>query len=110
MREASGEAERGERYARDNRDLTLGEQVLRNPLIRDLSIQGLNPFKLSELQSVLGLREFYKLLPDVDLKECYFEGAWEFRKDEFVLANWREMSVEEMKEKVREAHPDIGGR
>ena len=29
-----------ERYARDNRDLTLGEQVLRNPLIRDLSIQG----------------------------------------------------------------------
>jgi len=42
---------------------------------------------------VLGLREFYKLLPDVDLKECYFEGAWGFRKDEFVLANWREMSV-----------------
>ena len=40
-----------------------GEQVLRNPLSRDLSIQDLNPFKLSELQSVLGLREFYKLLP-----------------------------------------------
>ena len=39
-----------ERDARDNRDLTLGEQVLRNPLIRDLSIQGLNPFKLSDLQ------------------------------------------------------------
>ena len=80
-----------------------GEQVLRNPLIRDLSLQGLNPYKLSDLQSVLGLREFYKLLPDVDLKECYFEGAWGFQKDEFVLANWREMSVGEMKRKVREA-------
>ena len=49
-----------ERYARD---LTLGEQVIRNPMIRDLSIQELNPYKLSDLQSVLGLREFYKLLP-----------------------------------------------
>ena len=98
------------RYARDDRDLTLGEQVLRNPLIRDLSIQGLNPFKLSELQSVLGLREFYKLLPDFDLKECYFEGAWGFRKDEFELANWREMSVEDMKLRVTQAHPWIGDR
>jgi len=49
------------RDARDDRDLTLGEQVIRNPLIRDLSLQGLTPFKLSELRSVLGLREFYKL-------------------------------------------------
>jgi hypothetical protein len=101
---------RARRDARDERYLTLGEQVLRNPLIRDLSIRGLNPYKLSELQSVLGLREFYKLLPDVDLKECYFEGAWGFRKDAFVLANWREMSVEEIKEEVRQAHPEIGGR
>ena len=101
---------RARRDARDDRDLTLGEQVLRNPLIRDLSIRGLNPFKLSELQSVLGLREFYKLLPDVDLKECYFEGAWGVRKDEFVLANWQEMSVREMKWEVRCAHPEIGGR
>jgi hypothetical protein len=99
-----------ERYARDNRDLTLGEQVIRNRLIRDLSIQELNPFKLSELQSVLGLREFYNLLPDVDLKECYFEGAWGFQKKEFALVNWREMSVEAMKEKVRGAHPEIGVR
>jgi len=98
-----------ERYARDDRDLTLGEQVLRNPLIRDLSIQGLNPFKLSDLQSVLGLREFYRLLPDVDLKECYFEGAWRFRKDEFVLANWREMDIdiEDMKHEVKWAHPEL---
>ena len=99
---------RARRDARDNRDLTLGEQVLRNPLIRDLSIRGLNPFKLSELQHILNLRGFYKLLPDVDLKECYFEGACGFQKDDFVLANWREMSVEEMKEKVRDAHPKVG--
>ena len=37
-------------YARDNRYLAQGEQVLKNPLIRDISIQG------------LGLREFYKLV------------------------------------------------
>jgi hypothetical protein len=101
---------RARRDARDDRDLTLGEQVLRNPLIRDLSIQGVNPFKLSELQSVLGLREFYKLLPDVDLKECYFEGACGFPKDDFVLANWREMSIGEMKQEVRDARPYIDGR
>jgi len=82
--------------------------VIRNPLIRDLSLQGLTPFKLSDLQSVLGLREFYRVLPDVDLKECYFEGAWGFRKKAFVLANWREMSVEEMKMEVGLAHPWIG--
>jgi hypothetical protein len=96
-----------ERYARDDRDLTLGEQVLRNPLIRDLSIQGLNPFKLSDLQHILNLRGFYKLLPDVDLKECYFEGAWGFRKDEFVLANWQEMEVWEMQREVEDAHPEL---
>ncbi len=76
-----GRQRKGRRDARDNRDLTLGEQVLRNPLIRDLSLQDLNPFKLSELRTVLGLREFHGLLPDVDLKECYFEGSWGFRKD-----------------------------
>jgi len=101
---------RARRDARDDRDLTLGEQVLRNPLIRDLSLQGLNPFKLSDLQHVLNLRGFYKLLPDVDLKECYFEGAWGFWKDEFLLANWREMSVWELKRKVGLAHPWIDGR
>ena len=78
---------------RENREWSLGEQVINNKLIRDLSLQGLNPYKLSDLQSVLGLREFYKLLPDVDLKECYFEGACGFPKDDFVLANWREMSI-----------------
>jgi hypothetical protein len=102
---------RARRDARDNRDLTLGEQVLRCPLTRDQTLNHLNPYKLSELQSVLGLREFYRLLPDVDLKECYFEGAWQFRKDEFWLANWREMTVEAVREKVVWAHPTFfGGR
>jgi hypothetical protein len=55
---------------------------------------------------VLRLREFYGLLPDVDLKECYFEKAWGFRKDEFVLAGWRESSVKDLKWKVRGALPD----
>ena len=32
-----------ERDARDDRDLTLGEQVLRNPLIRDLVDSGSEP-------------------------------------------------------------------
>ncbi len=77
-----------------------------------------NPHKLRDLQHVLTLREVYvdtdggrvRLISDDDLKECYFEKAWGFRKDEwgrdeFVLANWREMSVEEMKEKVRGAQP-----
>jgi len=95
---------------RENREWSLGEQVINNKLIRDLSIQDLNPFKLSELRSVLGLREFYNLLPDVDLKECYFEGAWGFRKGEFDLADWREMKVEVMKREVWYAHPWIGGR
>ena len=45
-----------ERYAMDDRDLTLGEQVLRCPLTRDQTLNHLNPYKLSDLQSVLGLR------------------------------------------------------
>ena len=44
------------------------------------------------------------------MKECYFEGACGFHKDEFMLANWREMSVEAMKRKVRYAHTEMGGR
>jgi len=75
-----------------------------------------NPYKLRDLQHVLTLREVYvdtdggrvRLISDDDLKECYFEGAWQFQKDEFVLANWQEMSIEEMREKVRNAHPSFG--
>ena len=96
-----------------NRTLTQGEQVIRIPLTRDLTVPlnaTLNPHKLADLQYVLNFRTFYGLLPDVDMKEIYFEGAWQFRKDEFVLAWWREMSVEEMKEAVKKAHPKFNGR
>ena len=97
-----------QRIARENREWSLGEQVINNKLIRDDVLKRLNPFKLSDLQSVLGLREFYKVLSDVDLKDCYFGSLpREFQGDDFVLANWREMSVWEMKDKVRDAHKGI---
>ena len=112
MNEPFTAAERcAERLAGQSRELTVGEQVIRVPLTRDLTIplnRTLNPFKLADLQYVLNFRTFYGLLPDVDLKEIYFEGAWEYQKDAFVLANWREMSVGEMKRKVRGAHPSFG--
>jgi hypothetical protein len=114
MNEPFTAAERcAERLAGQSRDLTVGEQVIKVPLTRDLTIplnRTLNPFKLADLQYVLNFRTFYGLLPDVDLKEIYFEGAWEYQKDAFVLANWRAMSVKGMKENVREAHPEFGGR
>ena len=87
-----------------------GDQVLSIGLTRDEILRHLNPWKLSDLQTVLGLRCFPGLLSNVDLKECYFMHAWGFREDEFVLANWTEMSVEEMRQKVMEAHPFIDGR
>jgi len=80
-----------------------GERVMRIPLTRDKILQYLSPWKLSELQRVITLRS--SKLSDVDLKECYFEMAWQFRKDEFALVGWQEMSVEALKAKVREAHP-----
>jgi ankyrin repeat protein len=98
---------KAKRDARDDRKLNPKEQVLRVPLTRDKILQHFNPFKLSDLQTVLSLRQFYGLLPDIDLKECYFEKAWGFQKEEFVLAEWQEMSVEEMKRQVRRAHPWI---
>ena len=56
---------KAKKLARDNRDLTLGEQVIRNPLIRDEILRHFNPWKLSELQDVVNLRSFYRLLPDI---------------------------------------------
>ena len=89
----AGESEE-QRHARENRDLKLGEQVIFNPLIRDNILQHFHPYKLSDLQTLLSLRRFHGLLPDVDLKECYFEKAWGFRKSEFVLAHeWWEDSI-----------------
>ena len=79
--------------------------MIRNKLIRDLALTRCNPWKLSDLQSVLNLRNIYGVMSDIDLKECYFMKAWQFREDKFPLANWREMSVEEMKKAVKDAHP-----
>ena len=44
------------------------------------------------------------MISDVDLKECYFMRAWGYRDEEFVLANWQKMSIEEMRDAVRSAH------
>jgi len=56
------------------------------------------------------LRCFYKLLPDIDLIECYFEKAWGFQKGDFALGNGRaERSVEATKWVVRLAHPEVKG-
>lgn len=70
-----------------------------------------NPFRLHELREVLSLREVFvhtdegsgrrRLITDDDLKECYFEKV----SQQFVLAGWREMSIDELKKKVKEAHP-----
>jgi hypothetical protein len=75
-----------------------------------------NPFRLSDLQEVLSLREIFvdtdegrvRLITDADLKECYFENAWGFREGDFVLAGWRKMSVAEMTEAVCDALPSDG--
>ena len=64
----------------------------------------LNPWKLHDLQCVLEMRCYGDLLSDVDLKEVYFQQLWGFEEKDFLLANWREMSVNAMRIKVREAY------
>ena len=44
-------------------------------------------------------------MSDEDLKEMYFKRAWGVREGEFELANWRELSVEEIQERVQDALP-----
>ena len=53
---------------------------------------------------MLNFRTIYGMISDVDLKECYFMRAWGYRDEEFVLANWQKMSIEEMRDAVRSAH------
>ena len=65
------------------------------------SLRHFNPWKLSDLQCVLEMRCFKGLLSDEDLKEVYFQRMWGFKERDFVLAGWREMSVEDMKNKDR---------
>ena len=83
------------------RETSLGEDVIFCKLIRDGALRHLNPWKLSDLQRVLEMRCFEGLLSDEDLKEVYFQRMWGFEEEEFVLAGWREMSVEVLKRKIR---------
>ena len=76
------------------RETSLGEDVIFCKLIRDGALRHLNPWKLSDLQCVLEMRCFEGLLSNEDLKEVYFQRMWGFQEREFVLAGWKEMSVD----------------
>ena len=91
--------------ARQNRqrETSVGEDVIFCKLIRDGILRHLNPWKLSDLQCVLEMRCFKGLLSDEDLKEVYFQRMWRFKEEDFLLAGWREMSVWDMKGKIRSA-------
>ena len=78
----------------------MGEDVIFCKLIRDGILKHLNPWKLSDLQCVLEMRCFKGLLSDKDLKEVYFQRMWGFKEEDFVLARWLEMSVEDMKKTI----------
>jgi ankyrin repeat protein len=82
------------------RETSLGEDVIFCKLVRDGVLRHLNPWKLSDLQCVLEMRCFKGLLSDEDLKEVYFQRMWGFQEREFLLAGWREMSVEDLKTKI----------
>ena len=88
------------------RETSLGEDVIFCKLIRDGILKHLNPWKLSDLQCVLEMRCFKGLLSDKDLKEVYFQRMWGFKEKDFVLAGWREMSVEDMKDEILSALED----
>jgi hypothetical protein len=78
----------------------LGEQVIFNKLIRDIVLKNLNPHKLSDLQYVLELRCFKGLLSDVDLKEVFFQKMAGYAEKDFLLGNWRQLTLEQMKQRV----------
>ncbi len=88
------------------RETSVGEDVIFCKLIRDGVLRHLNPWKLSDLQRVLEMRCFEGLLSDEDLKEVYFQRMWGFKEEDFVLAGWREMSVEDMKKRIGRALQD----
>ena len=97
-----------ERKSAAVRETSVGEDVIFCKLIRDGALRHLNPWKLSDLQCVLEMRCFEGLLSDEDLKEVYFQRMWGYKgKWAFVLAGWREMSVEDMKDKIGWALRDV---
>ena len=93
-----------DRYARENRVLSLGEQVIRCPLIRDGILRHFNPRHRRELGYVLELRCFYGVLPDIDLKECYFKGVPE---DEFLIPDWRTRPVADLRQELVQKRGDV---
>jgi hypothetical protein len=98
---------RSQARGRRQRETSVGEDVIFCKLIRDGILRHLNPWKLSDLQCVLEMRCFEGLLSDEDLKEVYFQRMWGFKEEEFLLAGWREMSVEDMKDRIRAALGDV---
>ena len=89
------------------RETSLGEDVIFCKLVRDGALRHLNPWKLSDLQRVLEMRCFEGLLSDEDLKEVYFQRMWGFKEEDFVLAGWQELSVQEMKDKIQSELGDV---
>ena len=82
---------------------SVGEQVLFCDLIRDELLKHFNPRKLSNIRHVLELRCFKGLLSDVDLKEVFFQKMAGYAEKDFLLANWRQMRLERMKQRVLDA-------
>lgn len=86
--------------AEEYRPPSIGEQVIFNKLLRDQSLSHFNPRKLSDVQHVIELRCYGGLLSDIDLKECWFQRLHGFEEKDFVLANWRQLTLGEIKQRV----------
>lgn len=71
-----------------------------------------NPFNSIDHGHISEIREIEdeqgeRLISDIDIREVYYKNLCDFRHDEFPLAGWRDMTLEEMKEAVLEAHPFV---
>ena len=86
--------------AEEYRPPSIGEQVIFNKLLRDQSLSHFNPRKLSDVQHVMEMRCYGGLLSDIDLKECWFQRLHGFEEKDFVLANWRQLTLGEIKQRV----------
>ena len=72
-----------------------------------------NPFNCDDQGHISEIREEFedeqgeRLISDIDLREVYYKIVYDFHHDEFPLAGWRDMTLEEMKEAVLEVHPFV---
>jgi len=71
-----------------------------------------NPFNSIDQLDIREIREIEdeqgeRLISDTDLREVYYKTLYDFHHDEFPLAGWRDMTLDEMKEAVLEAHPFV---